>query len=382
MLTSKSDRARLLKAQHALDITACSNQSPLGRVVTRLMMNVGAAVSPEEMSRLKAEDANFLERFMKQPRSALLIGRYAWAPFAAENYQSRIGAINKPSDENHKVKTMDAKSQAVTKTGNDLVVDLTQTIYQEVGTAAGSIIFADGILNFSEVRAKLRSERTNLHMVACPQKAYEAIKALANHLTSFTEQLIEMPAGVTLTLVKLAADTDNVVFDGGRLFCLRIEGDTPGNSIAKTVYFIAGIKTRTDRRAAPHNPAIRGARLGGAAIDSGTYRAGDAKTQNAISRAKAERNPMPPAAPSRRDDRSGHSNLTSDCRTSRGSATKPSAPSGVTLRDSIPARVREDMAKREWPAFEEPERDTGRPRKKSAGKKQKGSGSRTERRLK
>lgn len=374
----KSERARLLKTQHALDITACSNQTPLGRVVTRLMMDLKATVSREELSKLKADDANFLERYMLQPRCALLIGRYAWAPFAAESHLSRLEAKASLINQNHKEQTMEAKSQAVTKTGNDLVVDLTQTIYQEIGTAAGSIIYADGILNFSEVRAKLRSERTNLHMVACPQKAYEAIKALATHLSSFADQFISMPTGVALTLVKLASDTDNVVFDGGQLFCLRIDGDTPGNSVAKTVYFIAGIKPRADRRAAPHNPAIRGTQLRGAAMDTGTYRAGDAKTQNAITRAKHDRN----TPPGRGHEKSGHSSLTADCRTGRTSAAKPAPASGVTLRDSIPARVREDMAKREWPEFVEPERDSGIPRKKSSGKKQKGGGSRTERRLK
>lgn len=386
MLTSKSDRARLLKAQHALDITACSNQSPLGRVVTRLMMNTCAAVSPEELSKLKAEDANFLERFMKQPRVALLIGRYAWAPFAAETYLSYLEAKNKPSDENHKVKTMDAKTQASpvsqlgTQINGDLAADLTQVIYQEIGTAVGSIVFADGILNFSEVRAKLRSERTSLHMVACPQKAYEAVKAFA---TSFCgkgdhDGDLPLPKGVTVSPVPLSSDQSNTAFDGGQLYSLRIEGDTPGNSIAKTIYFISGIKGRTERRAAPHNPGIRGVQLrGGAAMDTSTYHADQARERN-----KAARNPMPPSAPPKHDGRSGHSTMTSDCRTERTSAKHPAKPSGVTLRDSIPARVREDMAKREWPAFEEPERDTGRPRKKAGGKKQKGGGSRTERRLK
>lgn len=385
MLTSKSDRARLLKAQHALDITACSNQTQLGRVVTRLMMNPGASVSSEELSKLKAEDANFLERYMKQPRVALIIGRYAWAPFAAENYLSRLEAKNKPSDENHKVKTMDAKTQAspVSQLGSqinsDLAADLTQVIYQEIGTAVGSIVFADGILNFSEVRAKLRSERTSLHMVACPKKAYEATKAFATTFCGKGDQDgdVQLPKGVTVNAVSLASDPSNAAFDGGQLYSLRIEGDTPGNSIAKTIYFISGVKGRADRRGVPHNPNIRGIRPQDILPPSNTYHADQARERN-----KAARNPMPPSVPPKHDGRSGHSNLTSDCRTGRASAKHPAKQPGVTLRDSIPARVREDMAKREWPAFEEPERDTGRPRKKAGGKKQKGGGSRTERRLK
>lgn len=313
---------KLLQSQYADEIAVGVKQSRLGKVVTTLMLTQFAKIPDADLAKLKAEDANFIDRYMKDPKFGFLIARYPWAPLAVD------ALLSQPhnSDKESTMSNQDARAPF-------------DVIFSRIGAASGSIVYADGSINFTEVRTALANARLGGGMCAVNPEVLKAVKEIADAVVK--GKVYDLPGIELLGLTHVGSVPSKDLFKGGLLYSLRIEGGEPGNSIARYVYFIAGIEKRGQTRHVQ-------------TMDDSPYQA-----------PQAYRAPKPAPRP----------------------ATPPPArqkPASARLGDSIAPKVREPVVKREWPVFEEPELDTGRPRKKnggSSGKKKAGGGSRTERRL-
>lgn len=315
---------KLLQSQYADEIAVGEKQSRLGKVVTTLMLAQYAKIPDSDLAKLKAEDANFIDRYMKDPKFGFLIARYPWAPLAVDAQHNQPKQPIKESP----MSNQDARAPF-------------DVIYNRIGAASGSIIYADGSIDFAATRAALQDARLGGGMCAVVPEVLTAVKQIAAAVVA--GKTYDIPGIELIGLTHIGNVPSKDLFKGGLLYSLRMEGETPGNSVVRYVYFVAGIV------------GARGHTKHVVALDEPGYKIPlDSPYKNTFKTTPADK-PAP----------------------------APRKPATARLGDSVPPKVREQVVKREWPAFEEPELDTGRPRKKDAGvgKKKKSGGSRTERRL-
>lgn len=221
----------LTARQYPDEIATGNEQSRLGAIVTQLIKHPGSKIPVEELSKLKAADANYLEAYQRDPKPAKLIARYPWAPIAVYNSQ-RADIIQKEAN----------MSISAANT-------LFKTIFNGIGVSTDSLIYTDGSLNYEEMRGALKAAKLRIATCGVRNDVYAAIKDVVAMFKAKDESLLQ--EGIVF---KKVLDKG---FNGGHLHKLEISQVIQGTIETKSVYFVCGVvqKAPAEKTPAPRAPA-------------------------------------------------------------------------------------------------------------------------------
>lgn len=224
-------KSGLVARQYPDEVATGEKQSALGKIVTRLMENPTISVLPSDVKGLPASDANFIERFVNNPKIGILVARYPWAPIALYNKQ-----LLKQATKEHAM-------------NSSLIAGYADTVYRGLGGAKDAFVYADGTIDYRALREVFKTIRRHIVSCAVRQDVYDAVKALSTLVlkgdelpneTVFTAKRVTFDQGSSETSKQEIAMVA-AALHGGNLYSFDFTQTIQGETSTKRVYVALGV---------------------------------------------------------------------------------------------------------------------------------------------